>query len=135
MYSSQQAVLRQQGATNKSSSAVLLSATYPADRTQMSSRICSHLLYLRAAAVPGGTFSKCPAERKAVAVAGNAARNSGASFTIIFRQLSGDRIQQVMLVIFLTQGFKGSFFFGRAVLFLLALRGRHRTIILQSRYF
>ena len=45
---------------------MLLSATYPADRTKMSNRICSHLLYLRSAAVPGGTFSKCPAERKAV---------------------------------------------------------------------
>jgi len=34
----------------------------------MSNRICSHLLYLRSAAVPGWTFSKCPAERKAVTV-------------------------------------------------------------------
>ena len=62
----QHPVLRQQGVTNISSSAVLLSATYPADGTQMSSRIYFQLLYLRAAAVPGWTFSKCPAERKAV---------------------------------------------------------------------
>ena len=40
----QQAVLRQQGATNISSSAVLLSAMYPADRPQMSNRIYFHLL-------------------------------------------------------------------------------------------
>jgi hypothetical protein len=67
----QHSVLRQQGARNKPSSAVLLSATYPADRTQMSSRIYFHLLYLTSATVPGWTFSKCPAERKAVAVSGN----------------------------------------------------------------
>lgn len=33
-------------------------------------RICSHLLYLRSAAVPVWTFSKCPAERKGVTVSG-----------------------------------------------------------------
>ena len=34
------------GATNKPSSAVLLSTTFPADRTQMNNRICFQLLYL-----------------------------------------------------------------------------------------
>jgi bifunctional DNase/RNase len=34
----------------------------------MSNRICFQLLYLTSAAVPGWTFSKCPAERKAVDV-------------------------------------------------------------------
>jgi len=34
----------------------------------MSNRICFQLLYLTSAAVPDWTFSKCPAERKAVAV-------------------------------------------------------------------
>jgi uncharacterized protein len=47
---------------------VLLSATYPADLTRMSNRIHFQLLYLTSAPVPGWTFSKCPAERKAVAV-------------------------------------------------------------------
>jgi len=42
----QQSVLRQQGVTNKSSSAVLLSATYPADRTRLSNRIYFQLQYL-----------------------------------------------------------------------------------------
>ena len=37
-------VLRQRGATNKFSSFVLLSATYRADRTQMSNRIYFQLL-------------------------------------------------------------------------------------------
>lgn len=59
------------GATNKSSSAVPLSATYQADRTQMSNRIFFHLLYLVSASVPGGTFFECPAERKAVNVGGH----------------------------------------------------------------
>ncbi|HAK11570.1 MAG TPA: hypothetical protein DCO78_05940 [Chitinophagaceae bacterium] len=52
---------------------VLLSATYLAGRTQMSNRICFELLSLTSAAVPGWTFFKCPAERKAVAVIGNKA--------------------------------------------------------------
>jgi len=56
------------GVTNKSLSIVLLSATYPADRTRMSYRKCFQLLYITSAAVPDWTFSKCPAERKAVAV-------------------------------------------------------------------
>jgi hypothetical protein len=67
----QQAVLRQQGAKNNFSSAVLLPATYPADQTQKSNRICFQLFYLTSAAVPGWTFSKCPAERKALAVGSN----------------------------------------------------------------
>jgi hypothetical protein len=37
----------------------------------MSNRICFQLLYLTSAAVQGWTFSKCPAERKAVTVSGN----------------------------------------------------------------
>ncbi len=54
---------------------MLLSVAYPADLTQMNNRKYSHLLYLRSAAVPGWTFSKCPAERKAVAVSCNAKRH------------------------------------------------------------
>lgn len=41
------------------------------DPTQMSNSLCSHLLYLRSAAVPGWIFFKCPAERKAVKVVCN----------------------------------------------------------------
>ncbi|PVD49365.1 hypothetical protein DC498_25345, partial [Terrimonas sp.] len=46
------------------------SATYPADRTLMNYKIYFQLLYLTSAAVPGWTFFKCPAERKAVTVVG-----------------------------------------------------------------
>jgi hypothetical protein len=63
--------LRQQGATNKSSSPLLLSTTYPADRTQMNDRIYFQLLQIASTTVPGWTFSKCPAERKAVDVSCN----------------------------------------------------------------
>jgi len=50
----------------------------------MSNRICFQLLYLRSAAVPGGSFSKCPAERKAVAVASNVRRpHNHDSFKVI----------------------------------------------------
>jgi hypothetical protein len=43
-YSSQQAVLRQQGVTDKSFSPLLLSATVPVDRTQMNDKIYFQLL-------------------------------------------------------------------------------------------
>jgi hypothetical protein len=45
---------------------MLLSPTYPADRTQINNKIYFQLLYLTLAAVSGWTFFKCPAERKAV---------------------------------------------------------------------
>ena len=54
---------------------MLLSATYPADRTRVSNRLYSHPLYLTSAAVLGWTFLKCPAERKAVAVRCNFSEN------------------------------------------------------------
>jgi len=48
---------------------VLLSVAYPADRTRMNNKIYFQLLYITPAAVPGWTFFKCPAERKASNVA------------------------------------------------------------------
>lgn len=53
------------GAMNKCSSAVLPSTTYPADQTLTVNKTYSQLLYLTPAAVPGWTFFKHPAERKA----------------------------------------------------------------------
>ena len=50
---------------------MLLSAAYQGDRTRMSNRICFQLLYLTSAAIPGWTFNKCPAERKAANVVCN----------------------------------------------------------------
>jgi hypothetical protein len=74
--SRQHSVLRQQG-TNKSSSAVLLSAEYQADRTRMSNtrpnvpfgtggEYIFNFCNFGRLQLPGWTFSKCPAERKAL---------------------------------------------------------------------
>lgn len=64
----QQAVLRQQG-QRLNPIALTLSATDPTDRMLMSNKLYSQLLYITSAAVPGWTFFKGPAGRKALSLA------------------------------------------------------------------